>query len=1203
VTLTSSSATGNQWFDGVTLLAGETNQNYVATASGNYNVVVTTNGCSSAPSASTAVTVNPTPATPTITPGGPTTFCAGGSVTLTSSSATGNQWFDGVTLLAGETNQNYVATTSGSYNVVVTTNGCPSAPSASTVVTVNPTPATPTVTPGGPTTFCAGGSVTLTSSSATGNQWFNGVTLLAGETNQNYVATASGNYNVVVTANGCPSAPSVSTAVTVNPTPATPTITPGGPTTFCTGGSVTLTSSSATGNQWFNGVTPLAGETNQNYVATTSGNYNVVVTTSGCSSAPSASTAVTVNPIPATPTVTPGGPTTFCAGGSVTLTSSSATGNQWFNGVTLLVGETNQNYVATASGNYNVVVTTNGCSSAPSASTAVTVNPTPATPTITPGGPTTFCAGGSVTLTSSSATGNQWFNGLTPLAGETNQNYVATTSGNYNVVVTTSGCSSAPSASTTVTVNPIPATPTVTPGGPTTFCAGGSVTLTSSSATGNQWFDGVTPLAGETNQNYVATASGNYNVVVTTNGCSSAPSSSTAVTVNPTPATPTITPGGPTTFCTGGSVTLTSSSATGNQWFNGVTLLVGETNQNYVATTTGNYNVVVTTNGCPSAPSASTAVTVNPIPATPTVTPGGPTTFCAGGSVTLTSSSATGNQWFDGLTPLAGETNQNYVATTTSNYNVVVTTNGCSSAASASTSVTVNPIPATPTITPGGPTTFCAGGSVTLTSSSATGNQWFLDGNPIGGATAQQHIANATGNYTVVVTAGGCSSAPSSATAVTVNPIPATPTVTPDGPTTFCAGGMVTLTSSSATGNQWFLGGNPIGGATNQLFNATASGNYTVVVTTNGCSSAPSSATTVTVNPIPATPTVTPGGPTTFCEGGSVTLTSSSASGNQWYRDGVLLGGETAQTTIATLAGFYTVKVTASGCTSDAAAGVTVVLLPKPDATITVVSPMFAGASATASVNVSCIGATFVWSITNGIITSGAGTPVITFTAGSAGTLTITVTVTNAAGCSDTKTVNVTVQNVVFGAPPAFRATAASTTSVNLAWAPVQSAAHYEIHRSTDNVTWTLRGTSATNTFSEAGLTPSTTYFYKVRTIKADTTASAFSVIDPATTLIFTDEPLSLCPPAIVKAIHITQLRTAVNIARAAIGLSAFAFTDPALAPGAQIKAVHVSELRTALAPVLTAISITPSYTDPTITAFVTKVKNAHVRELRDLIK
>ena len=58
------------------------------------------------------------------------------------------------------------------------------------------------------------------------------------------------------------------------------------------------------------------------------------------------------------------------------------------------------------------------------------------------------------------------------------------------------------------------------------------------------------------------------------------------------------------------------------------------------------------------------------------------------------------------------------------------------------------------------------------------------------------------------------------------------------------------MTSSSATGNQWYLNGNPIGGATNQDYIATASGNYTVIVTESGCTSSPSTETTVTVNPV-----------------------------------------------------------------------------------------------------------------------------------------------------------------------------------------------------------------------------------------------------------------------------------------------------------------------------------------------------------------
>jgi IPT/TIG domain-containing protein/carboxypeptidase family protein/PKD domain-containing protein len=826
-----------------------------------------------------------------------------------------------------------------------------------------------------------------------------------------YTAGASGSVGLtlnVVDAAGCHKQASANVTIVATPTPA---VTPSGATTFCTGGSVTLTSSSATGNQWYNGATLLAGQTNQTYVAATTGNYNVVVTANGCSSAPSASTAVTVNAIPPTPTVMPSGATTFCAGNSVTLTSSSATGNQWYNGATLLAGQSSQNFVATTTGNYNVIVTMSGCSSAPSSSTAVTVTPLPPTPTITPGGATTFCTGGSVTLTSSSATGNQWYNGATLLAGQTSQTYVAATTGNYNVVVTASGCSSAASASTAVTVNAIPPTPTVTPGGATTFCAGNSVTLTSSSATGNQWYNGAALLAGQTSQSFIASTSGNYNVIVTTSGCSSAASSSTAVTVNPLPPTPTITPGGATTFCAGGSVTLTSSSASGNQWFVNGNAIGAATATTYNAAASGNYTVKVTDgNSCTSAASPIIAVTVNTIPATPTITPGGSAQFCSAGSKTLTSSSAIGNQWYLEGVLLSGATNQTVSADNAGHYTVVVTS-GCSSASSAATNVTINPTPAKPVITPGGPATFCAGGSVTLSSNSAAGNQWYVNGNPITGGTNQSFVAAASGSYTAVVTSLGCASNASDPIVVTVNPLPATPAITPGGPTTFCAGGSVALTSNSAAGNQWFLNGNAIGGATNQAYSATSSGSYTVKVTgANSCTSTASAATVVTVNPIPATPTITPGGSTTFCAGGSVNLTSSSASGNQWFLNGNAIGGATNQLYSAAASGSYTVTVTTSGCSSAASTATVVTVNPKPNAAITAPINIITNSTGNiASVANAGAGATYAWSITGGAITAGSGTNSITFTAGGPGTLTLNVTVTTSAGCSDAKSANVTV--------------------------------------------------------------------------------------------------------------------------------------------------------------------------------------------------
>jgi hypothetical protein len=479
----------------------------------------------------------------------------------------------------------------------------------------------------------------------------------------------------------------------------------------------------------------------------------------------------------------------------------------------------------------------------------------------------------------------------------------AATNSTFTLTVTNSGSATA-TATLTINVSAID-TPVITPGGPTTFCEGGSVTLTSSTASGNQWYLNGNPIGGATNQEYIAIASGDYTVTETANSCTSTSSSAAAVIVNPLPATPTITPDGPTTFCEGGSVTLTSSNATGNQWYLNGNLIGGASAQTYPATASGDYTVVVTdTNNCLSAPSTATSVTVNPIPATPIITPG-PMTFCEGGSVTLTSSSATGSQWFLNGNPIGGATNQAYIATASGDYTNTVSDLGCTSAPSSATTVIVNPIPATPTITPDGPTTFCAGGNVTLTSSNASGNQWYLNGNSIGGATNQEYIATASGDYTNIFTAFGCSSSPSAATAVTVNPIPGIPTITPSVETTLCPAGDVTLTSSSASGNQWYLDGNPIGGATNQQYMATVAGDYTVTATTSGCTSAASAATTLTPN---VALVLTYASPQSVSFAGSLDLSPTTASSS--ITDYVLLSVVPALTTPPTVAASGVVSIT-----------------------------------------------------------------------------------------------------------------------------------------------------------------------------------------------------------------------------------------------------------------------------------------------------
>lgn len=135
--------------------------------------------------------------------------------------------------------------------------------------------------------------------------------------------------------------------------------------------------------------------------------------------------------------------TTFCQGGSVTMEAfHNGTSLQWKKNGANIPGATSALYTANKAGVYTCV-TTGSCSTEESIGTTVTVNKNPKA-VITAGGPTTFCAGGSVTLSVTPVAGGmyQWFQGPSAIAGETGLNYVATTSGNFKCRVTkaATGC-------------------------------------------------------------------------------------------------------------------------------------------------------------------------------------------------------------------------------------------------------------------------------------------------------------------------------------------------------------------------------------------------------------------------------------------------------------------------------------------------------------------------------------------------------------------------------------------------------------------------------------------------------------------------------------------------------------------------------------------------------------------------------------------
>ncbi len=183
------------------------------------------------------------------------------------------------------------------------------------------------------------------------------------------------------------------------------------------------------------------------------------------------------------------------------------------------------------------------------------------------------------------------------------------------------------------------------------------------------------------------------------------------------------------------------------------------------------------------------------------------------------------------------------------------------------------------------------------------------------------------------------------------------------------------------------------------------------------------------------------------------------------------------------------------------------------------------------------------------------------------------------------------------GTPGNLTATATNTTTVAVRWNAATNATSYTLERATRIGQWTQIAQFNGTDWNDTGRTPNTTYLYRVRAANG-TVTSAYSNIDHATTIIFTDDPLGIDTP--IRAVHLTQLRTTVNAVRVAAGLSALTYTDPNPA-GVAVKAVHINELRTALSAALAAIGKSASFSGTVSSG--TPIRAIHFQELRDLVK
>jgi hypothetical protein len=362
--------------------------------------------------------------------------------------------------------------------------------------------------------------------------------------------------------------------------------------------------------------------------------------------------------------------------------------------------------------------------------------------------------------------------------------------------------------------------PSVASFSPASGSAGTVVTINGTGFTGTTavTFNGVSAsftVASDTQLTATVPAGATTGPIVVTAFAASG-SSASSFTVNVCSSTATVTASGPTTFCSGGSVTLSANTGTSYLWS------TGATSQSITVSTSGSYSVTVTSGSC-SATSAPVTVTVNP---SPTVAISGPAASCQSGSpITLTASGSNiaGLLWSTGAT--TSSITVSPTATTT--YSVTATSaSGCT--ASASQRVVVGStapiaISAPSSVQPGSSSNAAsvAGGaptdvySWTITNGTITGGQ---------GTTSITFSAGSSGAVGLAVSSvsGACSSTASATVPIIAcSTTPPSLTAPADGATDFASPVTFSWTSvPTATSYELYV--SPDGGAESLLATTTA---------------------------------------------------------------------------------------------------------------------------------------------------------------------------------------------------------------------------------------------------------------------------------------------------------------------------------------------------------------------------------------------
>jgi hypothetical protein len=263
------------------------------------------------------------------------------------------------------TNQNtntYTANAGGVYTCNITSPaGCSAISKPLTVVDSTPVAS---ISPSGSAIVCSGSALKLQAGTAMNWKyaWYKN-SLLLSDTTASITISDSGNYQVRVSNGTCTSLSAI-TAIS-RFTPAAVNLSAGGATTFCSGNSVVLSSTTLGSGSisWYNGATKMS-DTSRNVTIASSGSYSIsFLDSKGCTTN-SNTISIIVNSLPSA-SINPSGTVPICSNATAAL--SANTGNNlkytWiFNG-TQTLPDTTANVSYNTPGSYTVKVTNaSGCS-------------------------------------------------------------------------------------------------------------------------------------------------------------------------------------------------------------------------------------------------------------------------------------------------------------------------------------------------------------------------------------------------------------------------------------------------------------------------------------------------------------------------------------------------------------------------------------------------------------------------------------------------------------------------------------------------------------------------------------------------------------------------------------------------------------------------------------------------------------------------